>query len=242
MTELTVGTWNCRMGLDRKLEAVSRLRCDVLVVPECSSHPALARQPGVAFTWKGRYPRKGLGVFAFGGWRLEPAADPTPLPWVLPVHLVDPAGNAAGLLLALWTVANSTERWGTYSTQVAATIDAWESALASGPTILAGDTNCSARGPSGERHRSNMRRLEDIGVRSAHHTHQGVEHGAETEMTLRWFGRGGAPSFFHCDYVFLSHDLLPRLVSAEIGTMADWVESGLSDHTPVVARIAGASG
>jgi len=67
--------------------------------------PALATELGVSFAWKGRYPRKGLGVFGCNGWRLEPAEEPTPVPWVLPLRVFDPTGAEACLLLATWTVA-----------------------------------------------------------------------------------------------------------------------------------------
>lgn len=225
------------MGFDRKRTAVERLGCNVLVVPECHSEPALASALGVSFAWKGRYPRKGLGVFGCNGWRLEPAEETTPLPWVLPVRLVDPNGADTCLLLATWTVANQAERWPRYSAQVTQAIDVWEPELSSQAVILAGDLNCSAQGPSAAPHLANVTRLGDLGVRSAYHEHRGVSHGEESDMTLRWFGPGSREYTYHCDFVFLSSALLRCLVHAEIGAMAEWVESRLSDHAPVVARL-----
>ncbi len=236
-TMLTLGTWNCRMGFDRKHEAVERLGCDVLVVPECHSEPVLARDPAVSFAWKGRYPRKGLGVFGFGGWRVEPAPEPTPLPWVLPLRVLDPAGGETALLLAIWTVANKSERWPSYAAQLTETIDAWEAELRDGATILAGDFNCSAQGPSSAPHRANIERLELLGMRSAYHAHTGATHGEEPQMTLRWFGRASREYTYHCDFVFLSATLACRMSGATVGDMAEWVESRLSDHTPVTATI-----
>ena len=225
------------MGFDRKRAAVERLGCDVLVVPECHSTPTLATELGVSFAWKGRYPRKGLGVFGFNGWRLEPAEETTPLPWVLPLRLIDSSGVDQGLLLATWTVANQAERWPRYSAQVTQAIDAWEHELRSEPVILAGDLNCSAQGPSAAPHRENVARLEMLGMRSAYHAHRGVAHGGETEMTLRWFGPGSHEYTYHCDFVFLSDAITRRLEGVTVGTMAEWVESGLSDHAPVVTHV-----
>ncbi len=225
------------MGFDRKRAAVERLGCDVLVVPECHSAPALATELGVSFAWKGRYPRKGLGVFAFNGWRLEPAEETTPLPWVLPLRVLDPFGADACLLLAIWTVANKAERWPRYSAQVAQTIDAWENELRSEAVVLAGDLNCSAQGPSAAPHLENVARLRELGVRSSYHAHRGVAHGEETEMTLRWFGPGSRERTYHCDLVFLSDAFTHLLEDVTVGAMAEWVESGLSDHTPVVTNI-----
>jgi hypothetical protein len=237
LTAFTVGTWNCRMGIDRKREAIERLGCDVLVVPECNSEPALTDEPGVSFAWKGRYPVKGLGVFGFGGWRLEPAEEPVSLPWILPLRVIGPAGDDTALLLAIWTVANTADRWPSYAGQVAATIEAWRSEISSGRVIVAGDTNCSPTGAASARHHDNLRALGALGMQSAFHLHNGVVHGEETEMTLRWFGRGSLPRTYHCDYVFLSSALAERLTGATVGGMEEWVESGLSDHVPVVVTL-----
>jgi exonuclease III len=38
---------------------------------------------------------------------------------------------------------------------------------------------------------------------------------------------------FHCDFVFTSAALAPRIRQVEIGSFADWIENGLSDHCPV---------
>lgn len=50
----------------------------------------------------------GLGVFAFGGHRVQPMAEP-PVPqcppWLLPLDVVGPAGERVARLLAVWTEA-----------------------------------------------------------------------------------------------------------------------------------------
>lgn len=222
------------MGIDRKHDAVAAIGADVLVVPECREAPALASQPGASFAWKGQYTRKGLGVFAFGGWSVEPADAPVDLPWVLPLRLIDPNGGEAALLLAIWTVANKANGWPPYAAQVSQAITVWEDALRDGRTVLAGDFNCSTNGPSSVPHTLNVQRLEALGVRSAFHAHNGIEHGQEQEMTLRWFGPGSRLYTYHCDFVFCSASLSGRLAGAEVGGMSTWVESGLSDHAPVI--------
>lgn len=225
------------MGIDRKHDAVAAIGADVLVVPECREAPALASQPGVSFAWKGQYPRKGLGVFGFGGWTVEPVEARVELPWVLPLRLIDPSGEEAALLLAIWTVVNKMNGRPSYAAQVSAAITAWEEELRGGRTVLAGDFNCSTEGPSSVPHKLNVQRLEALGVRSAFHTHNGVEHGQEQAMTLRWFGTGRRLYTYHCDFVFCSAKLSSRLAGAEVGEMSTWVESGLSDHAPVVVDL-----
>lgn len=235
---LRLAVWNCRGGLDRKCDALRSLGVDIAVVPECARAPAFADRPGVAFAWKGRSPTKGLGVFAFGGWCLDPVAERDELPWVLPLRLIDPDGAEAALLLAVWTIANAAGGWPGYAGQVAAAIDAWGAQLEGLPMILAGDLNCAAQGSGAGPHLRNVEQLAELDVESAYHVHHGLEHGDETAMTLRWKGRGGHVSGYHVDFVFLSRPLLDRLEAVEIGSMRDWVESGLSDHCPVIVDLA----
>lgn len=235
MTAFTIGTWNCRMGIDRKREAIERLGCDVLVVPECKSEPALSKRSDVSFQWRGRYPLKGLGVFGFRGWKVEPAEEPNPLDWLLPLRVIDPAGTETALLLAIWTVANTEEKWPSYSRQVKAAITEWEGKVRTEPVVLAGDLNCSAQGPSSKPHLKNVARLEEMGARSAYHAHRGVPHGEEPDMTLRWIGRGKREFTYHCDFIFLSSAIGHRLEGVTVGSIADWVDTRLSDHVPVMA-------
>ena len=173
--------------------------------------------------------------------RVEPSDEPTPLPWVLPLRMINPSGVEVALLLAIWTVANEADKWPSYAAQVTAAIDAWATELRAEHVILAGDTNCSAQGPSSAPHSANIRRLDELGVRSAYHAHHDLEHGEETDMTLRWIGPGRREYRYHCDFVFLSAPLDSHMESASVGGMAEWVESELLDHAPLVVGITSAT-
>lgn len=224
------------MGVDSKADLIRGLGADVLVVPECRSDPHLASEAGVDFRWAGISARKGLGVFAFRGWRLAPLRRRGNQPWCLPVAVCDPAGEHAFDLLAIWTIAG-TGRPG-YIRQFGATLDRWQWRLARPSLVIAGDLNDSMR-PSGDGVDSaNLARLQAAGIRSAYHAHAGLGPGAEEQTTLRWVGPGRMTFRYHCDFVFLSADLLARLVAVDIGSTEDWVDSGRSDHCPVVATIA----
>jgi endonuclease/exonuclease/phosphatase family metal-dependent hydrolase len=226
-----IGTWNCRMALDRKADAARSLRADVLVVPEVGSDPSLAREPGASFAWRGTGRHKGLGVFGFGGWQVEEAGPGEP--WELPVRVIAPTGVEALHVLAVWTVQARGRP--TYSGQLKRTIQDRADALRSGRWLLAGDLNASAPDP---RHLANVESLHRLGMRSAYHELHGVPHGEETDPTLRWSARGGAHRTYHCDLVLASAALVPALRRVEVGTFRDWVETGLSDHAPVVVTLA----
>lgn len=56
---------------------------------------------------------------------------------------------------------------------------------------------------------------------------------AELPQTLRWSNKPAAP--YHCDGIFLSKNLLPHLVSAEIIGTEEWAT--MSDHNPLVITL-----
>ena len=62
--------------------------------------------------------------------------------------------------------------------------------------------------------------------------------GQEQQHTLRWIGPGKVAREYHCDYLWLSDDLQPALLGGGVGSMADWIDTGLSDHVPVWADLA----
>ncbi len=217
------------MALDRKANALTSLAADVLVLPEASSNPRVAAE--AEYLWRGRSAHKGLGVLALNGWRLEALDDPQH-PWELAARLHDPHGLEYASLLALWTV--QAPGWGSYTRQLARTIDRWGERVSTGRWIVAGDLNASA---PDRRHLANVAALHALGIRSAYHQARCVEHGEEAHPTLRWTAPGGARRTYHCDLVLLSAALTPFLVDVAVGSIADWVESGLSDHCPVTVTL-----
>jgi endonuclease/exonuclease/phosphatase family metal-dependent hydrolase len=117
-------------------------------------------------------------------------------------------------------------------------LERWGLVIESGRAIVAGDLNASYQGPSSRQNRINIDKVHELGAVSAVHAHQGIEHGADNEPpTLRWIGRGGTPSFFHCDYIFVSQRLASRVVDVSVGAPAVWIESGRSDHCPLTVDL-----
>lgn len=224
------------MGVDRKSDLIRSLGADVLVVPECRSDPVLATAAGVKFVWSGLTQRQGIGIFAFDGWTLVPLRRRGDQPWCLPVAVRDPGGEHVFDLLGICTV--SQPGWPGYVRQFSATLDLWHRRLERPSLVIAGDLNDSMRNSKSGVPSANLNRLRAGGLDSAYHRYNNIDPGGEEQSTLRWIGRGRVTRYFHIDFVFLSADLLSRLTAVEIGTMQDWVESGRSDHCPVVAAVA----
>lgn len=238
--EFRVAFWNCRMGLDRKRDALRELDADVLVVAEASA--AFRPDPGIAAVFKGDFISKGLAVYVREPYAMSISPADPGLPWAVAVDVW--LGRSRVLTcLAIWTVAMRGRP--SYTSQAHLLIDRWEQSCAElnrdpwTNLILAGDFNASFQGPSVAKHAETVQRLEAVGMTSVHHHLTGEEHGAESTFSLRWIGRGSVPSYFHCDYMWISGDLGPRLANGGVGSMADWVESGLSDHAPVQLELDG---
>jgi hypothetical protein len=232
---LRVAAWNCRGGMRRKREALGSLDADVLVVPEAQA--GFTPDPGQRMLFKGA-PGKGLGVLvADPNTAAISPADPG-LPWLLAVD-VHRGRDLLVTVLALWTVREAGIRRPSYPAQAQQAITSWEQAAereGRDPwtrVILAGDFNASFQGPSAAAHADTIAALHERGLVSVHHHLTGTAHGAETSHTLRWIAAGRVAQYYHCDYLWLSPDLQPRLRGGGVGTVGDWVESGLSDHAPV---------
>lgn len=220
------------MGLDGKRALVERLDSDIVVIPECASGSRLREELGVSSAWTGRYARKGLGVFAFGGWTVEPIRGHGTT-WSLPSLVFGPDGEEQFILVAIWTQASERAGGLSYARQVRDVIGHWKKEIGEGRVVLTGDFNCSAQTADPTAHLENIRELTTMGMHSAYHWAHGLPPGDEEAMTLRWVGRGGAPSWFHCDFIFVPTVLAGRLCSVQVGDPEEWVGPGLSDHAPV---------
>lgn len=229
------------MALHGKAGRLRALRPDLAVVPECACPEVLLRrEPDLGasdFAWSGASPRKGLAVFAFGPFRLEPdrAIDPRSAT-ALPVHV---SGPAAFRLVAVWALPRWAHRpWEPPPEPLPRALDRLLPFLREPPAVLAGDFSSAlvSRRAGGRLLPSPLaRRLRDLGFESAYHRSRGVEHGAEREPTFflyRSLSRGA-----HADHVFLDRGTAAGLRSVTIGWGPRWVRS--SDHAPVVVDVSG---
>ena len=104
--------------------------------------------------------------------------------------------------------------------------------------ILAGDFNITTalrhsseaiKNTAGER-RILSRMRKEFGLFNAWQT---LHPNQDLPQTLRWTKKPSAP--YHCDAIFVSHDLLPHLVSAEVISTGDW--GVISDHNPILITL-----
>jgi len=236
--------WNCNMALHRKLDALLSLRPDVAVISECAAPVRLRRHADCRWIesepiWVGRTEIKGLGVFAFNGYRLGLARDHVPyLRYILPVHVDGPARFN---LLAVW--AQNASGGNTRKHQpgpLRRSLTRHKSFLTACPSVIAGDWNSNAIWDKpGWRinHMTKVDILARMGLVSAYHARSGEAHGKETTPTLYWRDRRKDGPTYHIDFVFLPDGWVERIRELTIGSFEAWCGSGLSDHVPVVVDL-----
>ncbi|WP_162914773.1 endonuclease/exonuclease/phosphatase family protein [Desertibaculum subflavum] len=234
---LRLVSWNCAGAIAGKIGALQALRPDVAIIAEAASSDCALLEAKASVSgrpiWAGADNKKGLLIAAFGDWALIPTL----------VHpgreeIVARVGSGSVCLniIALWPV----QRKGgpTYTAIVADAIERHADMIKTGRTILAGDLNASVAmaGQAGRNLTGIVNRLSQAGLQSAYHISEAVEHGEEEEPTLYWRRRGSPTDRFHIDFVFAPAQMLSP-GCASVGSYTDWVESGLSDHVPVIADL-----
>ncbi len=222
---LRIVVWNVRMGLSRKWTFLCGLKPDVAILPEVGK---ILPAPADHAVWVGRNPNKGLGVVSFGPYTVsrDRSYDPS-LEWIAPIR-VD--GPLPFFLLAVWT---------TYVTGGQAYRQAhqgfvrYRRRMMQGPTVVAGDFNTHWPGAFAHIEPSSSTGLDLV---SAYHSHYEVEPGEESETTLYW--RGSPKSLlYHFDYCLIPRAWDQHLGAVRLGSFADWIKTGLSDHVPLVVDI-----
>ena len=243
--------WNANMAVHRKLDTVlERLQPDVLVLCECADEATLSgKYPGAApwtsMAWAGKVPNppknpdKGLAVMTFGDYRIAAQRPVTPvMEWVV---LADIVGPVAFSLIAVWAMnhrASNIKAFPQSNPQPAAALNTYW-AEGSVPTVLAGDFNHNVSWDPGmayaKQHARTLDAAKRAGLVSAYHQHTGQAQGGETAPTLYW--RGAGAKTFHIDYAFIPDEWVPRLQSVSVGSQQDWIDSGMSDHVPLVVDL-----
>ncbi|MET0953467.1 MAG: endonuclease/exonuclease/phosphatase family protein [Aeromicrobium sp.] len=234
---MRIVAWNCHRRFAAKYPILRDLSFDVAVVSECGPFETGLDQER-ALTYVMHRPAgiangdKHLGVFAQEPWALAPLDLGTDYPWCSAAAVTGPRPFT---LLGIWTQGPALmPRKPTYATQTRLLVDEVLPDLV-GDVVLAGDFNAPASDKAEiERHAATVDALADHGLVSAFLATKGAEQViAEPTYFHQW--KEAMP--FHIDHVFL-----PKTWSADlavsVGSYAEWVATGRSDHVPMVVDIA----
>ena len=168
-------------------------------------------------------------------WQLQQRDDLESLPWVIPFKAWHPEGLEFNAL-AVWTVENKSVSSLSYAKQITRLINTYSKEIKSENLSIIGDFNTSIQGPSKGPHQENLQLLDSLNLFSAYHTLNGLNHGEEKEMTLKWIGPGKKEYLYHCDFIFLQKKILNGGMSF-IYELWSGEHTKLSDHQPVVVDI-----
>jgi exodeoxyribonuclease-3 len=227
-------TWNCQMGLDKKVDALLSLKPDVAIIPECSEKSAIAlQQRGFNALWFGSNQHKGLGVICRQDCALRALPQPAQK-WIAPIEVDAPTPFT---LIAVWACQIGTKRADNYIGQVYHALMAHPEWFSQRPVVLAGDLNSNKIWDAHRRvgnHSAVVKLLDERGLVSAYHEHFDEKQGEECRPTIYFRHHEDKP--YHIDYIFIPRDWAARLRTVEVGEFESW--SRLSDHCPVIAEVA----
>jgi exodeoxyribonuclease III len=212
---MRIVTWNCQMGLDKKVSALLSLNPEVAVVPECSAKSAIAlRQRGFNTLWFGLNPHKGLGVICRKEWPLRALPQPEQK-WIAPVEVGAPTPFA---LIAVWACVAGEKRADRYIGQVYKALMAHPEWF--GESLdLNSNTIWDAHRRVGN-HSDVVKHMGERGLVSAYHEYFGEPQGEESRRTMCFYRRDDRT--FHLDYIFIPKEWASRLKSVEVGGYEQW--------------------
>jgi exodeoxyribonuclease-3 len=221
---------------------LSALAPDVAIVQECAELATLARKaPQFAPTnavWTGNNPHKGLGVFAFGPYRLtRRGPDDASITYALRARVVGPQTFN---LVALWSHYGNSPLKVTTPGPTLLALNAHARFLTQRPAIVAGDLNNHVRWDKpgkASNHANTLATTSKLGLVSAYHAFHELAQGAERHPTLYWRDRTRTGPTFHIDYAFVPREAIGFLRGVTVGSYAKWIATGLSDHAPLIVDL-----
>ena len=218
------------------------LEPDIAVVAESADLETLAKKApelsASSAVWVGANRQRGLAVFAFGEYRLTRAGTYNPrITYAVPIQVSGPADFH---LLAIWAHYGFAPLRITTRGPTLRALATYRQFLRNTPSIVAGDLNNHVRWDKPRKAWSHARAVDAfarLGMVSAYHAFEGVDQGFELHPTFYWRTRSEDGPTYHIDYVFLSRSSLGGMQRVRVGTRAEWIASGLSDHAPLIVDV-----
>ena len=227
-------TWNCNRAFRNKAEVILAKEPDILIVPECEIPERIQfnmfkRLPSDYF-WHGDLQDKGLGVFAFNGFKIKLLDVHNPVfKYILPLLIYN--DQTEYKVFAVW--AQNTKNHYNYTEHVWHALQHYQHLLEGKNVFLAGDFNSNTIWDKPRRainHTSIVEFLKERSIISTyHHFHNQVQ-GIEKHKTFHMYKKKEQP--YHLDYCFASKDLIDKLSDVEVGDYDIWGK--LSDHMPMM--------
>ena len=171
--------------------------------------------------------RKCIAVLAQDPWRVEAAELPVEQPWVVGARVTGPADL---LVLAFWGL-DPTWAGRSYAAQATELVRDIVSAIDE-PVVIAGDFNAPIA-KTLPAHRVNVESLRAQGLVGVF---ESLRPGVDPTTVPTYFHRRKVDDPQHIDHVFVPSGWTSN-ARIDIGTYAEWVANGRSDHVPVIVDV-----
>jgi len=225
MPSLRLIAWNCHHGsLSKCLADLAGYSPDVVFLQECA--PAETLPLAGQFVARRINARKGIALGTpHAGYRLAKTRSRARAGQAFVCASVD--GPVSFTALGIWGQTPH------YVNDVMRTLDAYETVLRSGPSVVMGDlnsgTDLNKPGDPSNRHARVLARLTGLGLVSAYHAFHRVAHGREAHPTYRHLRNPLRP--WHIDFCFVPAGWEGNLKHVDVIDGDDW--AGRSDHLPL---------
>ncbi len=226
--------WNCQGAFRKKKEALDFFKADILVISECESpqrlkYGKLIPKPTAHF-WYGDSEHKGIAVFSYSSYKIEPLPVFNPkFRYIVPLLISNE--NEQFHLFAIWAMDDKKDRKSSYIGQVWKALEYYQKLL-SESCILVGDFNSNQIWDKQSRvgnHTDVVNKLAENGIKSLYHDKYKEVHGQESEATFYLHRNKNKP--YHMDYCFVSETLLKNGHKFSVGSFEKWIP--FSDHSPL---------
>ena len=217
-------TWNCRSGsLDVRLGQLEKFRPDVVFLQECApteTTPCTCRVNA----------RKSIALVG-----VSSDFQLSPLPASVTAGRASVAasfdGRDAFSVIGIWNQLPN------YADDVLRTLDAHSARLRQGRTVVMGDFNSGTklRGTrsASAGHQKIVKTCSDLGLVSAYHAFNNVEHARERHAT--YYHQFKATQPWHIDYCFVPTAWLKGLMNVRVLNGKIWASH--SDHRPLIVDL-----
>lgn len=225
------------MAFRNKADVILACKPDILIIPECEKLERLSfgmygNQPTDSI-WYGELPIKGIGVFAFNGYKIELLDVHNPeFKYILPLRIYN--DHITLTVFAVW--AQNTKNHYNYTEHVWHALNYYGKLLDADNVILAGDFNSNTIWDKPNQtinHFSIVEFLKGKNIHSTYHCFNNQIQGYEKHSTFYMYKKKAHP--YHLDYCFTSKILIEKIIDVEVGDYESWGK--LSDHVPLIMTL-----
>ncbi len=233
---MRIGVWNCHNGLKspEQIKQLASLKLDVAIIPELRKSDISYLHASDSLWVTNNHSQtspKGLGVLAFGDWRISSLPRDAEMEIYVPFEAW--LGNTGVNILAVWNFYSAAKqgrfRGAKGDDRVELVALEYYRFLMKKDFVMAGDFNFGPTFSQASFVRY-CQLLEEMGVHSLYHNFFELPYGATKHATFR-HSQG---NLHHLDHIFASEDLLPAMRSFEI---MDITKAVRSDHAAIVADL-----